>query len=331
MNWKLLALIGVAIAILSAALLLAHESPLHSLQILIHGSLGTPAAISGTLRETTPLLIAGLAVFIALRAGLFNIGVEGQLVVGAAACTFIALKIPTLMGMLLGIGAGMVAGALWALPAGLIKAYRNGHEVITTIMLNNIALYLTTALVSGPMKDPTQQDTATPNVANATRIPWIYNHPPVQINLALVFGILVAVGMAIWLKRTVAGYELQAVGANPVAAKFAGISTAKRTMLAMTVSGALGGLAGAVQVLAYEGRFYEGFSPGYGFDALGVALLAGSSAYGVLPASLLFGILSKGGTALQIEGVPKGITTVVLGFLILIAAVIRYRKVKTVA
>ncbi len=99
----------------------------------------------------------------------------------------------------------------------------------------------------------------------------------------------------------------------------------------MSVSGAIGGLAGAVQVLAYEGRFYADFSPGYGFDALGVALLAGSSAYGVLPASLLFGILSKGGTALQIEGVPKGITTVVLGFLILIAAVIRFRKVKTVA
>jgi simple sugar transport system permease protein len=99
----------------------------------------------------------------------------------------------------------------------------------------------------------------------------------------------------------------------------------------MTVSGALGGLAGAVQVLAYEGRFYSGFSPGYGFDALGVALLAGANAYALLPASLLFGILSKGGTALQIDGVPKGITTVVLGFLILIAAVIRYRKVKTVA
>jgi len=325
------ALITGALAILAGALLVAHESPLVCLQTLIHGSLGSPVAIGGTLRETTPLLIAGLAVFIALRAGLFNIGVEGQLLCGAAACAFVALHIPNAFGMILGLLVGMAAGALWALPAGLIKAFRNGHEVITTIMLNNVALYFTSALVSGPMKDKTQQDTATPNLAAATRMPWIYNHPPVQVNCALVLGVIVAIGMAIWLKKTVAGYELQAVGANPTAAKFAGISTQRVTVLAMSVSGAIGGLAGAVQVLAYEGRFYADFSPGYGFDALGVALLAGTSAYAVMPASLLFGILSKGGTALQIDGVPKGITTVVLGFLILIAAVIRYRKVKTVA
>ena len=134
-------------------------------------------------------------------------------------------------------------------------------------------------------------------------------------------------GIAIWLKKTVAGYELQAVGANRIAARFAGISPQKVTVVAMSISGALGGLAGAIQVLAYEGRFYDGFSPGYGFDALGVALLAGNSAYAVLPSSFLFGVLSKGGTALQIDGIPKGITTVVLGMLILIAAAIRYRKV----
>ncbi len=128
--------------------------------------------------------------------------------------TAVALKIPSVLGLILGFIAGMAAGALWALPAGLIKAYRNGHEVITTIMLNNVALFLTSALVSGPMKDPTQQDTATRNVADATRLPWIYSHPPVQVNCALVLGVLLAVGMAVWLKKTVAGYELQAVGAN---------------------------------------------------------------------------------------------------------------------
>ena len=331
MIWRLVALITGALALLAGAMLTAHASPAEAIKVLIHGSLGSPAAIGGTLRETTPLLIAGLAVFIALRAGLFNIGVEGQLICGAAACTFVAVRIPGICGMVLGLLVGMLVGALWSLPAGLIKAYRNGHEVITTIMLNNVAIYLTSALLSGPMKDPTQQDTATKPVIDSTRLPWIYNHPPVQINCALILGVVVAIGLAIWLKKTVAGYELQAVGANPVAAKFAGIATPRVTLLAMSVSGAIAGLAGGVQVLAYEGRFYEGFSPGYGFDALGVALLAGSNALGVLPASLLFGILAKGGTALQIEGVPKGITTVVLGFLILIAAVIRFRKVKAVA
>ena len=331
MIWRVVALISGALAILAGALLSAHVGPMEAIRTLLHGSLGSPAAIGGTLRETSPLLIAGLAVFIALRAGLFNIGVDGQLLCGAASCTYVALKIPNVAGMLLGILVGMLAGALWALPAGLIKAYRNGHEVITTIMLNNVALYLTSALVSGPLKEKGQQDTTTATVADATRLPWIYNHPPVQVNIALIVGVLAAFALAIWLKKTVAGYQLQAVGANPTAAKFAGISTARTTLLAMTVSGAIGGLAGAMQVLAYEGRFYDGFSPGYGFDALGVALLAGSNPLGVLPSSLLFGILAKGGIALQIDGVPKGITTVVLGFLILIAAVVRYRKVNTVA
>jgi simple sugar transport system permease protein len=329
MIWRLVAMIAGACAILAGAVLVAHESPIQSLQTLFHGSLGTPAAIAGTLREATPLLICGLAVFIALRAGLFNIGVEGQLLVGACACAVVAIRFPGTPGMILGVIAGMAAGALWALPAGLIKAYRNGHEVITTIMLNNVALFFTGALVSGPIKDKTQADTATPYVAASSRMPWVYQTPTVQVNFSLVLGVLLAVGLALWLKKTVAGYELQAVGSNRVAARFAGISPQKVTMLAMTISGSLGGLAGAVQVLAYEGRFYDGFSPGYGFDALGVALLAGGSAYGVLPSSLLFGILSKGGTALQIDGVPKGITTVVLGMLILIAAAIRYRKVTT--
>ncbi len=327
MIWRLIALIVGACAILAGAVLVAHASPIESLQTLIHGSLGTPSAIAGTLKETTPLLICGLAVFIALRAGLFNIGVEGQLLAGACCCAIVATRFHGILGMVLGVLVGMLAGALWALPAGLIKAYRNGHEVITTIMLNNVAALFAAALVSGPIKDPKQADTATPYVDASSRLPWIYSNPPVQINFALVIGILLAVGMAIWLKKTVAGYELQAVGANRIAARFAGISPQKVTVVAMSISGALGGLAGAIQVLAYEGRFYDGFSPGYGFDALGVALLAGNSAYAVLPSSFLFGVLSKGGTALQIDGIPKGITTVVLGMLILIAAAIRYRKV----
>ncbi len=331
MIWRLVALIVGACALLAGAVLVAHESPLHSLQSLIHGSLGSPSAIAGTLKETTPLLICGLAVFISLRAGLFNIGVEGQLLLGALACAVVALRFPGPIGMVLGVIVGMASGALWALPAALIKAYRNGHEVITTIMLNNVAIYLTGALVSGPLKDKLHADTATTPIDASTRMPWIYSHPPVQVNLSLVVGIILTVAMAFWLKRTVAGYELQAVGANREAARFAGIAPQKVTILAMSLSGALGGLAGAIQVLAYEGRFYDGFSPGYGFDALGVALLAGGSAYGVLPSSLLFGILSKGGTSLQIDGVPKGITTVVLGMLILIAAAIRYRKVNATA
>jgi simple sugar transport system permease protein len=283
---------------------------------------------SGTLKEMTPLLITGLAVFLALKAGLFNIGVEGQFLVGAASGAAVALRVPGLTGVILGILVGMAAGALWALPAGLIKAYRNGHEVITTIMLNNIAGLMTAALVAGPLKDPKQ---AAPTTAVlSSRLPNL-SGPPLTISFALLLGIVIVAITAFWLKRTVAGYELQAVGANPTAARFAGVHPPRVMLTAMLVSGAIAGMGGALQVVAYEGRFYSGFSPGYGFDGLGIALLAGNSALGVIPGAFLFGALAKGGVALGIAGIPKGITTVVIGLVILVAAAIRYREVKKVA
>jgi simple sugar transport system permease protein len=329
LNRKLIFLVIGALALLAGLMIASGASPLGSLITLLKGSLGTPAAISGTLKETTPLLLLGLAVFISLRAGLFNIGAEGQFLLGAVACTWVNLRIPGVGGIVLGTLAGAVAGALWALPAGLIKAYRNGHEVITTIMLNSVAVYFTTALVAGPMKDPKQDSPTTADLAAGSRLPWLFSHPPVQLSSALLIGVILTLLLAYWLKRTVAGYELQAVGANPGASKYAGIDNRKVLLGAMCASGAIAGIAGVVQVLAYEGRFYAGISPGYGFDALGVALLAGSSAWGVIPASVLFGMLAKGGTALQIDEVPKGITTVVLGLTILVAAALRYRKVTT--
>jgi general nucleoside transport system permease protein len=315
-----------SLAVVMAALFASGVPPLEAVQRLFTGSLGSPAAISATIRETTPLLIAGVAVFLALRAGLFNIGVEGQLVVGAMCCATVALAIPTPAGMLLGTMAGIAAGALWALPAGLIKAYKGGHEVITTIMLNRVAVLGTAALVAGPLRDPAQQATTTALIGEGARIPLLVESPPVMVSSAILLGLLAIPALAFWLRRTVPGFELQAVGANATAAEVAGIDPRKVIVRAMMASGALGGLAGSVMVLAYEYRFYENFSPGYGFDALGVALLAGSSALGVLPAALLFGILARGSTSIAIMGVPRGLTYVILGLLIIIAASLRYRK-----
>jgi ABC-type uncharacterized transport system permease subunit len=327
LNRKLIFLVLGALVLLAGLMIASGSSPIGSLITLLKGSLGSPAAIGGTLREATPLLLLGLAVFLGLRAGLFNIGAEGQFLLGAMVCAWVNLRIPGLGGLVLGAAGGAVAGALWALPAGLIKAYRNGHEVITTIMLNSVAVYLTTALVAGPLKDPTQDTPTTANLAPGSRLPWLYSHPPFQVSSGLLVGLVLTLVIAYWLRKTVSGYELQAVGANPGAARFAGIDNRQVTLRAMCSSGAVAGIAGVVQVLAYDGRFYAGISPGYGFDALGVALLAGSSAWGVVPASLLFGVLAKGGTALQLDEVPKGITTVVLGLIILIAAALRFRKV----
>ena len=323
-------LILAAIALLVVAVIVSGAQPIEALSSLLKGSLGSPRAISDTLRETSPLLMAGVAVYLALRAGLFNIGVEGQFTVGACACAVVALTIPGWPGILLGSAAGVAAGALWALPAGWIRAYRGGHEVITTIMLNNVAALLTTALVAGPIKDPTQEGTTTANLAEATHMPNVLATGDWTINASFFMGLLAMIGLGFWLRRTVAGFELRAVGANPVAATLAGIDSKRVIVKAMAASGAIGGLAGAMQVLAYQHRFYAGLSSGYGFDSLGVALLAGPLAIGLLPGAFLFGMLNKGGAALQILGVPKGITTIVLGILVVIAAAIRYRRVKAV-
>jgi len=326
MNWKVLLLAIAGLLIIVGAIVAAGVSPLAAGQKLFEGTLGSSAAFSGTLRETTPLLFAGVAVFLALRAGLFNIGVEGQLVMGAVTAAFLALKIPGPVGMALAILGGIIAGAVWALPAGLIKAYRGGHEVITTIMLNSVAGFLTTALVAGPLKDPGQESTTTASISQSSMLPFLWDSGPLRISSALLLALLLVFALGFWLRRSVSGFELQLVGANPRAAELAGASRQRTIVWAMVLSGAIGGLAGAVQVLAFEGRFFSGFSPGYGFDALGVALLAGNLAAGILPAALLFGILAKGGTSIQILGVPKGITLVILGLLILAFASVRYRK-----
>lgn len=334
MNVRIALLIFGAAAVVVGAVWAAGVDPIVAYNRLYHGSLGTGSAISGTLRETSPLLIAGIAVFIALRAGLFNIGVEGQLVVGAVAAAWVALSIPGPIGIVLAIAAGTAAGGIWALPAGLIRAYRGGHEVITTIMLNNVAAFLTTALVAGPLRDRTQESTTTAILPDASRIPNLVETPVnlgdvnsvLRVNAALLMGIILLVVLAFWLRRTVGGFELSLVGANPRAAELAGVRSARTIVGAMAVSGMVGGFAGALQVLAYEGRFFAGISSGYGFDALGVALLAGASPWGMIPSSLLFGILAKGSTSIQILGVPKGLTYVILGLLILVFAAVRYRR-----
>lgn len=317
---------------LLGALMLVGAAPADAWHAVYSGSFGSSKAISGTIKETTPLLIAGLAVYIALRAGLFNIGVEGQLLVGACAAAAVALAVPSGFGVVLAVLAAMVAGALWAWPAAAIKVYRGGHEVISTIMLNNLALLLTAFIVKGPLQSKNTESPTTADLLPAARMPWLIKtgvgRELMQINLAIVIGVILLLGFAWWIARTLGGFELKATGANPTAAEFAGIRTKSVMMRAMLVSGAVSGLAGACQVLAYEGRFYPNFSPGYGFDALGVALLAGSSPYGLMPAAFVFGILAQGNVQLSLVGIPRGISGILLGILIIVFAAFRYRNVR---
>lgn len=320
----LLALGGFALVFV--AILATGVAPREAAQQFFEGSMGGPAAWRQTLREMTPLLIAGLAVFIALKAGLFNIGADGQLVVGASAAAAVSLACPGSPGVFLGALAAMVAGALWAWPAAWIRARRGGHEVISTIMLNNIAGYFTVWLAAGPMRDQSQQSATTPLIPPQSWFPNLVEAQPFRLSWTLIVGLLIVVITAFWLKKTVAGFELSATGANSSAAETAGVDTKAVMVRSMMVSGAIAGLAGAFLVTAYEHRFYSNFSPGYGFDALGVALLSGGSPWGLIPASFLFAVLSSGTSAIQLTGVPKGLSGILLGILIIVFASVRYRR-----
>lgn len=320
----LLALISVAI--IAVAIGFSGVAPKDAIASFFEGSIQGPAAWRQTLKEMTPLLLAGLAVFVALKSGLFNIGADGQLVVGAAAATAVVLAVPGVPGILLGCCLASVAGALWALPAAWIKAYKGGHEVISTIMLNSVAALLTTWIAAGPMRAPQQQSPSSRLISSSSFMPPLVNNPPFSVSSALLIGIIGVAILSIWLKKTVAGYELNAVGANPTAAETAGINVRWGQMKAMLISGAIAGFTGATLVLCFEHRFYANFSPGYGFDALGVALLSGGSAWGLIPASFLFAVLASGTSAIQLSGVPKGLNGILLGVLIVVFAAVRYRR-----
>ncbi len=319
-------LFACGILLMIGSLMIVHAPIGEAVATIFQGSLGNLKKISGTIKEMTPLLILGSAVYLALKAGLFNIGAEGQYLVGACFACQTMVMVPGPVGVGLGCLVGIVTGALWALPAGLIKAFRNGHEVITTIMLNAVAANMTKALVAGPFKGKGQLVPSTAVLPVNSQLTPLFTFRDLEIPQSFVIGIVVVVGLAYWLNKTVAGYELKASGANPTAAQFAGIKTKQVTVKAMLMSGGLAGLAGALQVAQFEHRFYDGFATGYGFDALGVSLLVGSNPLFLLASSFFFGLLNKGGTALSLIGVNKGITMVVLAVVIVMFAAVRYGR-----
>ncbi len=331
LSWRLVALTLGAFALVWLALMVAtstkDSTPLEALARMFSGSLGTRVGLANTLREFTPLLLTGTAVYIALRAGLFNIGADGQFIVGGAAGVWAALAFPNAFGILAALVLGALAGAAWAWPAAWIKAHRGGHEVITTIMLNNIAYLVTLMLANGPLKDPDKQSPTTAFIADSAKIPPLVEAGRSSLSWALPLGIIVALGLWQWLSRTVGGYEVKAVGEGPKAAEAAGVKIKSVMTRAMLASGGTAGLAGALQVLASSHRFYKGFSPGYGFDALGVALLAGPSPGALVPSAFLFAVISQGAKAVSFLGIPRGLSGILLGLLIIVFAAWRsYRR-----
>ncbi|MGE3269104.1 MAG: ABC transporter permease [Chloroflexota bacterium] len=291
---------------------------------LWEGAFGRAASISETLVWATPYILAGLAVGLAFRGGLFNIGAEGQLSVGALASAwagFAVQGVPWPLHLLLALAAGALAGAAWAGIAGLLKARTGAHEVITTIMLNYVALLGTGYLLSGILKDPSPFVVVaqTPKVLESARIPTLLAEYRVHWGLILALALS---GACWWLLfRSTIGFAIRTVGANQNAARYAGISVGRTIVLTMAISGALAGVAGAGEVLGVNYYHTPGFSAGYGFDSIAVALLGRSHPLGVIPAALLFGALRAGATRMQfVSQIPIDIISVVQGVILLLVA-----------
>ena len=279
--------------------------------------------ISESLLAATPLIFTGLAVALGFRSGLFNIGAEGQLYLGAVFATFVGFSIhglPLFIHLPLAIGAGFLGGALWGFIPGLLKARTGAHEVIVTIMLNYVSYQLVNwVLRQAWYQRPGRPDPVSPIVNPSAIIPPIIDG--LRLHWGFVLALLAAAFVSWLLYRSTLGFEFRAVGFNPSAAKYAGISISKTLVLTMAICGGLAGLAGATEILGVNKALTPGFSPGYGFDGIAIALLGGSSPLGVVLAAILFGVLRAGATPMQAAtGIPIDLVVVIQALVIMFVA-----------
>jgi ABC-type uncharacterized transport system permease subunit len=312
---------------------LIRQNPLTVYNAIFTAALENRDGWGNVIYRATPLIFTGLAVALAFKCGLFNIGGEGQMVMGGFALTWIGFtfaKLPAFLLIPLCILGGAVAGAIWGGIPGYLKARRGVHEVVTTIMLNWIAVaftqYLTMAYKPADSWIPHTFEIA--KSAHLSRLARYLNPVGIdfpksnQVNTAVFLAILAVVFAAYLLRRTKIGYEIRSVGFNPTAAECAGINVAKNTVLAMAISGALAGLAGVNQVMGYQHRFRYGVFEGLGFDGIGVAFIGRNSPMGVVLAALLFGILDHGGLAIDVTTkVPREIILVLKAVILIFVVV----------
>jgi len=318
--------LAVATALALGALLIVATGgdPLLAYGGLWEGSFGRAASISETLIWATPYILAGLAVALAFKGGLFNIGAEGQLAVGALVGAWIGFGVagvPWPLHLLLALLGGALGGGAWAGLAGVLKARTGAHEVVTTIMLNYIALLGTGYLLSGPLKDPSPFVVLaqTPKVLESARLPAIF--ADARLHWGFVIALVLSVGVWWLLFRSTVGFAIRTVGLNPSAAHYAGIGVGRTIVLTMGLSGALAGLAGAIEVVGVNYYHTPGFSVGYGFDSIAVALLGKSHPLGVVPAAILFGGLRAGATRMQfVSQIPIDVISIVQALVLMFVA-----------
>jgi general nucleoside transport system permease protein len=317
--------VTLVIVLMSAAMLVAGTSPIDGFAALIAGALGGKSQIGETLVATTALLFPALGIALAFRAGLFNIGAEGQLLVGAlcAGALGAAFTVPGPLGIVIMLIAGFIGGGFWGAIAGWMKAHFNANEIIATLMLNFVASAFALELVSGPLKGPLAAGAETAWLDPKYWLPTLI--PGTRCSIALLLAIALAIFLQWLFTRTVFGYDLRASGEAPEAARRSGVNVPRITWLTLALSGAIAGLGGATIVTGELHRFNTQLSPGYGFIGIAVALVGDLQPLWICLAAFGFGILESGGLAMQASAqVPKDAIHVIEGLIILVLAARRY-------
>ena len=320
---SLAALIG-ALLIGAIFILLAKSDPVRAYKVMLTGPFSSSFGLTETLVRTTPLLLTGLGIIISFRSGVLNIGGEGQILIGAIAAAGVALKLeslPSLVLFPLVLLSGAAAGGIWGGIAGFLKARLNVNEILSTVMLNQIAAQLYLLLIRGILIDPQEvaYGTGVPQTALVPDVVWLTRLiPGARLNTGFILAIVLAILVYYLLMHTTIGYRLRAVGAGPAAAQYAGINVPFYMALSMFLAGGLAGLAGTVEVLGVHHRALEDISAGYGFSAIVAALFGRLHPIGIIPASILFGSLILGADMMQrAVSIPAAIVMVIQGFVIL--------------
>ncbi|MBB3110271.1 simple sugar transport system permease protein [Paenibacillus phyllosphaerae] len=320
-------LIAIAVSLLAGALVMAAAgvSPWEAYQLIWKGAAGSSGALKETLVKATPLLFAGLSYTFAYRCGLFNIGAEGQIYIGALMGTMSALLLPSMpiyIHLPLALFCGLLGGALWGGIAGALKVGRGASEIINTIMLNYVAIFLISYMVTGPMKEAGGSLPQSASLPDSAVLPQLLGS---RLHYGFFLAILTAIIIYWVLERTTWGYQIRSAGYNKRAAEVMGMPVKRNMLLVMMVSGSLAGLGGYVEIAGVQHRLMQNFSPGFGYDGIAVALLGNTHPIGNVLSALLFGGMRSGANAMQrVTGASTSLVYVIQAIMIIVMVCNRY-------
>lgn len=316
-----ISLMAVVVALIISMLVIAAMgvNPLKAISKMLTGALGNKNAIAETLVKMPPLIFTGMSYALANRCGLTNIGMEGQLYIGALTATIAGVYIqglPMIIHLPLTMIAGFLGGAIWGGIVGVLKVHFGANEIITTVMLNTVAINLVQFMVNGPITEPPGDDAQSSPLLDSATLPVILKGT--RAHLGIIIALLFVVAFYLFLWKSKKGYEIRVSGQNPDAALYSGINTRRNIVMVMLIAGGVAGLAGATEVMGVQGRLFSSVSPGYGFDGIAVSLIGANTAPGIVAGAFLFAILRAGGNSMQrATGVPVAIISVIQAVVIL--------------